>query len=89
MAADWDPDDEEPLEQIKASLLESHARLGKIETRWRDTQSLLEKHGYMLRPRYRPGWVPSWQKNPSLNPERCEDYIMPPVRLSDIQDSML
>lgn len=27
---------------------------------WVDHQPWLETRGYMLRPRYRPGWVPSW-----------------------------
>lgn len=30
------------------------------ETWWRDHQQMLESHGYLLRPRLRPGWVPSW-----------------------------
>ena len=79
MAADSD-DEYEPIEQIEARLAESHAKLNGIETRWRDTQSLLEQQGYMLRPRYRPGWIPSWQQNPSLKPDRCEDYVSLPVR---------
>lgn len=28
---------------------------------WRDHQVWLQEQGYTLRPRYRPGWVPSWQ----------------------------
>ncbi|KAJ7147583.1 hypothetical protein C8R43DRAFT_1097128 [Mycena crocata] len=27
---------------------------------WRDRQQWLETRGYMLRPRFRPGWTPSW-----------------------------
>lgn len=27
---------------------------------WRDHQKWLEEKGYMLRPRFRPEWVPSW-----------------------------
>ena len=36
---------------------------------WRDRQKMLEQHGYLLRPRFRPGWVPSWlgtNKSPLL-----------------------
>ncbi|KAH9920138.1 kinase-like domain-containing protein [Fomitopsis serialis] len=33
--------------------------LMKHEIYWRDRQPWLEEHGYMLRPRYRPGWKPS------------------------------
>jgi hypothetical protein len=35
-------------------------KLDISETWWRDHQEWLEGHGYMLRPRYRPGWTPSW-----------------------------
>ncbi|KAL6306741.1 hypothetical protein BKA93DRAFT_772601 [Sparassis latifolia] len=31
-----------------------------FEARWRDRQQFLETRGYMLRPRYHPGWTPSW-----------------------------
>jgi hypothetical protein len=30
---------------------------------WRDHQKWLETKGYMLRPRYRPDWQPSWLTN--------------------------
>jgi hypothetical protein len=30
---------------------------------WRDHYQMLEDHGYRLRPRYRPDWVPSWKKS--------------------------
>jgi hypothetical protein len=36
------------------SLLSTH------EVKWRDRQPFLESKGYMLRPRLRPGWTPSW-----------------------------
>jgi hypothetical protein len=29
----------------------------------RDHCNVLENHGYTLRPRYRPDWVPSWKKS--------------------------
>ena len=32
------------------------------EVAWRDRQPYLQSHGYMLRPRYQPGWIPSWQQ---------------------------
>jgi len=32
--------------------------LMKSELYWRDLQPWLQEHGYMLRPRYRPGWMP-------------------------------
>lgn len=46
--------------------------LDEDEIWWRDHQVWLEQRGYLLRPRYRPGWVPSW-----INTDRsylfCED----------------
>ncbi|CCM03211.1 uncharacterized protein FIBRA_05335 [Fibroporia radiculosa] len=39
---------------------------------WRDHQPWLEERGYMLRPRYRPDWVPSW-KGTSKRYWSCED----------------
>ena len=34
--------------------------IGPNETQWVERQEALERAGYMLRPRYRPGWKPSW-----------------------------
>ena len=38
-----------------------HLTLMSEEVYWRDHQLWLARQGYMLRPRYRPGWVPSWK----------------------------
>ncbi|KAJ7144700.1 kinase-like domain-containing protein [Mycena filopes] len=39
----------------------------KMEIWWRDHQVWLQEHcGYMLRPRFRPGWVPSWANTGKL-----------------------
>ncbi|KAJ6625330.1 hypothetical protein B0H10DRAFT_2003051, partial [Mycena sp. CBHHK59/15] len=35
--------------------------LEDFEIFWRDLQPWLQQSGYMLRPRFRPGWVPSWK----------------------------
>ena len=35
-------------------------KLSDHEAKWRDRQPLLESKGYMLRPRLRLGWTPSW-----------------------------
>ena len=35
--------------------------LGDEEVPWRDLQPWLEQRGYILRPRYRVGWVPKWK----------------------------
>lgn len=34
--------------------------LSNLEKQWANRQTALEEAGYMLRPRYRPGWQPSW-----------------------------
>lgn len=44
------------------------------EKNWSNMQEELEKRGYMLRPRYRPGWVGSWVGT-KRKPEKCEDSI--------------
>jgi hypothetical protein len=39
---------------------EWHGELDGSEIWWVERQEALERAGYMLRPRYRPGWKPSW-----------------------------
>lgn len=55
---DWDPSNDE---QIKP-----------YERFWRDHQRWLQEKGYMLRPRFRPEWIPSW-KGTKKQPYDCED----------------
>lgn len=45
------------------------------EIRWRNMQPWLNEKGYQLRPRFRPGWVPSWEGN-SKDRWACEDGQM-------------
>ena len=42
------------------------------EVWWRDRYKTLSDHGYLLRPRYSPQWVPSW-KTLNKNWKDCED----------------
>lgn len=35
--------------------------LSPSEKFWRDRYNWLEQEGYILRPRYKPDWVPSWK----------------------------
>ncbi|RDX54887.1 hypothetical protein OH76DRAFT_1478401 [Lentinus brumalis] len=56
---------------------------------WREHQQWLADHGYMLRPRYRQDWQPSWLKSNKLY-FQCEDgklpirpNIMAATRISD------
>ncbi|KAI0077828.1 hypothetical protein K474DRAFT_1674582 [Panus rudis PR-1116 ss-1] len=44
------------------------------ELPWRDRAIYLRERGYILRPRYQPGWTPSW-RNTNRDPDFCEDSI--------------
>ncbi|KAJ3015694.1 hypothetical protein NUW54_g170 [Trametes sanguinea] len=54
---------------------ELFARLSSVERWWIDHQPFLEQHGYQLRPRYRPGWEPSWLRDESASFLRAEDHL--------------
>ncbi|EJF57667.1 hypothetical protein DICSQDRAFT_68869 [Dichomitus squalens LYAD-421 SS1] len=56
------------------------------EAWWRDRQQWLAERGYMLRPRYRPGWQPSWIVNPQKLKYEYED--MKPASSSFILDAV-
>lgn len=43
------------------------------EVVWRTLQPWLADRGYMLRPRYRPDWVPSWLPGEGFPLVRFED----------------
>lgn len=64
----------------------SRAILSKHEARWRGKQPFLHSKGYMLRPRYHPDWLPSWNRpeNAHLYPRTFEDYISSPVRMQAV-----
>ena len=51
-----------------------YTKLADGEKWWRDRAYVLERRGYRLRPRFRPGWVPSWLVN-GKGYENCEDAI--------------
>ena len=53
-------------------------RLLSSEFFWRDHQVWLQNAGYMLRPRYRPGWVSSAGNDPDLF-DIHEDSLRPIV----------
>lgn len=74
-----DQDEDQIVAQIEAEISARHTVLNGLEIPWRDRQVFLESRGYMLRPRYRPGWVPSWQGNPEVHYEDCEDFEFLPV----------
>ncbi|KAJ3474984.1 hypothetical protein NLI96_g12133 [Meripilus lineatus] len=64
---------------------------------WRDRYEMFLSHGYQLRPRLRPGWVPSWVAN-GKRPLQSEDFfsiiapknnIVDAVRTSDGEQVLL
>ncbi|KAG8900079.1 hypothetical protein FRC00_014634 [Tulasnella sp. 408] len=48
--------------------------LTEDELPWLARYEFLKEHGYLLRPRYRPGWTPSWEATPRARPMLCEDW---------------
>ena len=50
----------ENTEEIITRRRETPGAINSLERYWRRHQKWLEKSGYMLRPRYKPEWVPSW-----------------------------
>ncbi|KAN0131631.1 Protein kinase-like domain containing protein [Lactarius tabidus] len=53
--------------------------LSELEITWRDRQQFLQSKGYMLRPRLRPGWTPSWLQTGTYW-RRAEDSVELPGR---------
>ncbi|EKM49303.1 uncharacterized protein PHACADRAFT_131824 [Phanerochaete carnosa HHB-10118-sp] len=81
------------LRRLQEQTAEIHAQLTTSEREWARKQPFLESRGYLLRSRYRPGWIPSWRKpNFVGRKNRCEDWDASPLaplidatRLSDGQ----
>ncbi|KAJ7159948.1 kinase-like domain-containing protein [Mycena crocata] len=63
---------------MKDSTLDNNQRYSNLrynhEQFWVDSQPFLLARGYQLRPRYRPGWVPSWIGGHKRN-QKFEDSI--------------
>ena len=57
--------------------------IGAHETWWVERQEALECAGYMLRPRYRPHWQPSWAGTNKFH-FRCEDGLSQTVSVGII-----
>ncbi|KAJ6569293.1 hypothetical protein B0H19DRAFT_937864 [Mycena capillaripes] len=59
-----------------------------MEKEWAYYQPFLEDHGYMLRPRYRPGWIPE-MLNSDKSPWSVEDcmpafgFVLDAIRIRD------
>ncbi|TDL19841.1 hypothetical protein BD410DRAFT_726638, partial [Rickenella mellea] len=46
--------------------------LNLFEVWWRNRSSMFAQRGYMLQPRYQPGWELSWMDT-NIHPIYCED----------------
>jgi len=46
---------------FEGQAIRERGSLFESELWWRDHYYMLENHGYILRPRYHPNWVPSWK----------------------------
>lgn len=57
--------------------------LRSYEIFWRDHQEWLAGQGYMLRPRYKPDWTPSW-KDTDEDPTLFEDGLVMKVRICSL-----
>ncbi|KAJ6538869.1 kinase-like domain-containing protein [Mycena vulgaris] len=55
--------------------------LTESEIYWRDHYDWLKECGYQLRPRFRPGWIPSWKTDPRKHAALCEDTWRPRSRI--------
>lgn len=64
----------EELARLRRRTAEGGWLLTPSEIWWRDHQSFLNSHGYLLRPRFRPDWIPSWTGT-NIIPNYCEDSI--------------
>ena len=82
----WDPRKKKPLPRYAVlsddalACSERTTQLGAYnlipsELFWQARHRHLEEYGYLLRPRYKPGWKPSWIGT-NLDPDFCEDSIM-------------
>jgi hypothetical protein len=57
---------------------------------WRDSYSWLKESGYLLRPRYSPGWTPPWKRDNPLKKavSDFEESSLPLVRASAVSVKM-
>lgn len=66
------------LESLGPSTNENNEQLSEFEFFWRDHCIWLKERGYLLRQRYRPGWVASWIGT-NKRAIGCEDFLVEPL----------
>lgn len=64
----------EKAERYARETAEGRWSLLSYEVFWRERYNHLKVKGYILRPRFQPGWVPSWLGT-NREPDFCEDSI--------------
>ena len=73
-----------PGQNAEVSDDERFSRLAPYELAWQSRQPFLQSRGYTLRPRYRPGWIPSW-RGTGVHPSDCEDGTVFGVRVEHVE----
>jgi len=71
--------DQDHIEFVQEETRNGAWALMDVEIFWRDHFEMLKRRGYLLRPRFRPGWTPSWLGT-NLDPFLCDDGQILPVR---------
>lgn len=68
-----------------------YSTLTEIEQGWQEASEYLKMKGYMLRPRYRKDWQPSWRQpgNEGKHPQEFEDHIALPLEVNPNDDRRL
>ncbi|KAK7691431.1 hypothetical protein QCA50_004830 [Cerrena zonata] len=62
------------VELYRKQTEDGHWDLLSFEVFWRERYDYLKARGYLLRPRFQPGWTPSWLGT-NRTPTFCEDSI--------------
>lgn len=65
---------QEHLDILDRPVTRDPGAIGAHETWWVERQEALKRAGFMLRPRYRPHWKPSWDGTNKFH-FRCEDGL--------------
>ncbi|KAH9921526.1 kinase-like domain-containing protein [Epithele typhae] len=58
-----------------------------LELYWTNRYALFKSYGYVLRPRFKPDWVPSWKYDLSISPMDAEDHISWHVWVPGLMDA--
>ena len=84
-------DSQESLAQLERAVFgdaptNKPGHLIEPELWWSQHYHWLKDNGYLLRPRYAPDWIPSWERN-NTNWVLCEDGHEAPVSIIHVRGS--